>query len=382
VIQLIRNPKLDFMGASRLWITVSLLACAASLVVLPVRGLKLGIEFTGGAELQIRYAQAPDLGAIRAALQRGGLGNHVVTTIGEPADHEVYVRLGDVGERGDVTSETLELLRAAVGGAGGGLDLNVADRGTLEALLRQAPGLSEAQAAAAADAIAARRTEAAIFPSLDAAAAAAGLTPEAQRWLAGQATVGPLALRSQSFIGPAVGAELVTNTVKAVLLSLGLMLVYIGFRFQLQWGVAGVLALIHDTLITLGLFSLFDQEMSLPVVAAFLTLIGYSINDTVVVFDRIRENRAQRPGDPMGDVVNRSINQTLARTVITSGLTWLSCLGLFLFGGPALRPFSFVLTVGIVVGTYSSIFVASPVLVLWSRYRERRRPAAAVKSRA
>jgi preprotein translocase subunit SecF len=196
------------------------------------------------------------------------------------------------------------------------------------------------------------------------------------------ADIGPLALRSQSFIGPAVGRELIDKAVIAIVGSLVGMLIYIWIRFQLQWGLAAVAALAHDTLITLGLFSVFNQEMSLPVVAAFLTLVGYSVNDTVVVFDRIRENLAGARKASLVETVNLSINQTLSRTIITSGLTWIVVLGLFLFGGAALRPFSFVLTVGVVVGTYSSIFVAAPIVVAWQAFRDKQREAADARTRS
>ena len=149
----------------------------------------------------------------------------------------------------------------------------------------------------------------------------------------------------------------------ATLYSLGGMLVYLWFRFELIYGVAAVVACFHDTIITVGAFSLTNQEISLTVIAAILTLIGYSMNDTIVVFDRIRENLRLSRREPLADLVNRSINQTLSRTVLTSGLTFLTVLSLFLFGGEVLRGFSFALVVGILIGTYSSIAVAAPMLV-------------------
>ena len=147
------------------------------------------------------------------------------------------------------------------------------------------------------------------------------------------------------------------------------MLVYLWFRFELIYGVAAVVAVFHDTLITVGFFSLFNMEISLTVIAAILTLIGYSMNDTIVVFDRIRENLATSRRESLADVVNRSINQTLSRTVLTSGLTFLTVLSLFFFGGEVLHPFSFALVVGILIGTYSSIAVAAPMLVAYQQWR-------------
>jgi preprotein translocase subunit SecF len=156
---------------------------------------------------------------------------------------------------------------------------------------------------------------------------------------------------------------------KAVLLSMAGMLVYLWFRFQLIYGVAAVVACFHDTLITVGAFALTGREISLTVIAAILTLVGYSMNDTIVVFDRIRENLRISRREPLTDVVNRSINQTLSRTVLTSGLTFLTVLSLFLFGGQVLNGFSFALVVGIIIGTYSSIAVAAPMLVAWQEWR-------------
>jgi preprotein translocase subunit SecF len=149
------------------------------------------------------------------------------------------------------------------------------------------------------------------------------------------------------------------------------MLVYLWFRFQLIYGVAAVVACFHDTLITVGAFALTGQEISLTVIAAILTLVGYSMNDTIVVFDRIRENLRLSRRESLPDVVNRSINQTLSRTVLTSGLTFLTVLSLYIFGGQVLRGFSFALVVGILIGTYSSIAVAAPMLVAWQEWRAR-----------
>jgi preprotein translocase subunit SecF len=147
------------------------------------------------------------------------------------------------------------------------------------------------------------------------------------------------------------------------------MLVYIAFRFEWIYGVAAVVACFHDTIITVGFFSLFDREITMTVIAALLTLVGYSMNDTIVIFDRIRENNRLLRRESFADVVNKSINQTLSRTLLTSGLTFLTVLVLFLMGGQVLRSFSFALVVGIVVGTYSSFGIAAPMVVAWNRWR-------------
>jgi preprotein translocase subunit SecF len=179
-------------------------------------------------------------------------------------------------------------------------------------------------------------------------------------------------IESVDIVGPTAGKALQKQALWATVYSLIGMLVYLWFRFELIYGVAAVVAVFHDTLITIGAFSLSNQEITLTVIAAILTLIGYSMNDTIVVFDRIRENLALSRRESLHDVVNRSINQTLSRTVISSGLTFLTVLSLFVFGGEVLHGFSFALVIGILIGTYSSIAVAAPMLVAYQEWRAKR----------
>ena len=179
-------------------------------------------------------------------------------------------------------------------------------------------------------------------------------------------------------VGPTVGHQLEKQATLATLYSMLGMLIYLWFRFQLIYGVAAVVACFHDTLITVGAFALTGREISLTVIAAILTLVGYSMNDTIVVFDRIRENLRLSRRESLTDLVNRSINQTLSRTVLTSGLTFLTVLALFIFGGPVLNDFSFALVVGILIGTYSSIAVAAPMLVAWQESRAGKGKAASL----
>jgi len=188
----------------------------------------------------------------------------------------------------------------------------------------------------------------------------------------------PFIVRNVQVVGPTVGRQLETKALLATLYSMLGMLVYLWFRFQLIYGVAAVVACFHDTLITVGAFALTNQEIILTVIAAILTLVGYSMNDTIVVFDRIRENLRLSRREALPDVVNRSINQTLSRTVLTSGLTFLTVLSLYIFGGQVLRGFSFALVVGILIGTYSSIAVAAPMLVAWQEWRGKRGKATAL----
>jgi preprotein translocase subunit SecF len=173
-------------------------------------------------------------------------------------------------------------------------------------------------------------------------------------------------------VGPQVGAQLQKQALWATVYSLAGMLVYLWFRFELMYGVAAVTAVVHDTLVTIGAFSLTNREITLTVIAAILTLIGYSMNDTIVIFDRVRENLKMMRRESFTEVVNTSINQTLSRTILTSGLTFLTVLSLYLFGGEVLHGFSFALVIGILIGTYSSVAVAAPMLVAYQEWRRRR----------
>jgi preprotein translocase subunit SecF len=208
-----------------------------------------------------------------------------------------------------------------------------------------------------------------IITNLDALSNVSGATPAAMTAIKENYSLAPYAIRTVEIVGPKVGAELRNQAIRVTLYALAGMLVYIAFRFEWIFGVAAVLAVFHDVLITLGLFKIFGFEISLTVIAALLTLVGYSMNDTIVIFDRIRENNRLLRKESFAAVVNKSINQTLSRTILTSGLTFLTVLVLFLMGGQVLRAFSFALVVGIVVGTYSSFGIAAPLVVAWHQRR-------------
>ncbi len=379
MFEILKNPDYDIMGKRRIFLTLSAVAVLASIVLVAVNGVNPGIEFVGGAELRLRFADAPKLGQIRRSLDGLTPSTPVVTTIGDPQDHEVLIKLGTPeatpDERPeDLVQDVIDALRSDEVKAlrkEKKVDLNVSDEATIAAALVDAD-VPRDEAGRIAEGILAQRKEVAIFHSLDDVAGIDAMSAQTRAALEKSVFIGPFSLRSQAYIGPVIGEELKRNSMLAIFGSLLGMLIYIWVRFQLQWGLAAVVALAHDTLIVLGLFSLFGKEMTLPVVAAFLTLVGYSINDTVVVLDRIRENIRSRGTRDFERVVNDSINQTLSRTIITSGSTWLVVMALLLFGGAALNAFAFVLSAGIVVGTYSSIFVASPILLMSYRFSQRR----------
>jgi len=176
-------------------------------------------------------------------------------------------------------------------------------------------------------------------------------------------------MRRVEMVGPKVGKDLTKKALLAIMFSWIGMLIYIAWRFEFRYAVGGILALVHDTIITIGAFSLLNKEFDLTIVAALLTIIGYSINDTIVVFDRIRENSRKNIKQPLAEVINDSINQTLSRTILTSFTVFVVLVALFFFGGPVIHDFAFALIVGVLVGTYSSIFIASPIVLAWENWK-------------
>lgn len=192
---------------------------------------------------------------------------------------------------------------------------------------------------------------------------------------------GKFEVLSATSIGPKVGDDLKRQAVFATLYALGGILVYIAFRFEWIYGAAAVFAVFHDTLVTLGLFSLFDREINLTVIAALLTLVGYSVNDTIVIFDRIRENLKIRRRDDLETIMNESINQTLSRTILASGLTFMTVLALFIFGGEIINHFAFAMVIGIIIGAYSSVAIAAPLVLIYTKIRGQKmlRPVAAAR---
>src|SRR5208283_1085430 len=212
--------------------------------------------------------------------------------------------------------------------------------------------------------------------NLDELSKVPGVTPAILAVIKQECYVDPYGIWRVEIVGPKIGADLRAQAIRVVLYALLAMLIYIAFRFEWIYGVAAVIAVFHDTIITIGLFSLFNKEIALTAVAALLTLVGYSMNDTIVVFDRIRENLKILRREPLESLINKSVNQTLSRTVLTSGLTLLTALALFIFGGQVLNGFAFALVCGIIVGTYSSVFVASPILIFWHNFLEGRKRSA------
>lgn len=381
-MELFKNTHIDFLGKKVLYIGASLVLTAIGLASwIGKGGLKYGIDFTGGANIVARFQTTPPVDKIRSVISAKIPGELSVQEVA--GENEVIIGTpikGDVALQQEtvVIKETLE---STFGVAGGKLDLNNASAQTLADRIRTplqsaSVAMSEQQLTDMAKAIMQFKNtppRSGLLTSIDQLSGVAGVTPQVIGVLKQECSLAPFSIRSAEVVGPKIGMELKNKAILATLYALGGMLVYLAFRFEFIYGAAAVIAVFHDVIITLGLFSLFNKEISLNVVAALLTLVGYSMNDTIVVFDRIRESLKLARKELTPQIVNDSVNQTLSRTVLTSGLTFISALALLLFGGPVLNGFAFALVVGIIVGTYSSIFVASPILVWSHEFMARRR---------
>jgi preprotein translocase subunit SecF len=384
-MQLFTDSNFDFIGRRKVFIGLSLVLLVAGIGSLIAHGgPKLGIDFKGGTLVYVKFRQPPDVDAIRQALNQANLD---VATLQPFEDgNELKIDLNLLPEEEGVATtdrdRLVETLSGLYPGESGKLDFNNAGSETLASALRSSSASSRFgydQAEIVAQRFIAQRDEgpsAGLVSDFSELAGVEGATPDIMTALRETTYLGEFAIRGVEVVGPKIGRDLQWQALQATLAALGGMLIYIAFRFEWIYGVAAVIAVFHDVLITVGFFSLFDREIELTVIAALLTLVGYSMNDTIVIFDRVRENRKLGRRTGLAELLNKSVNQTLARTVLTSGLTFVAVLCLFVFGGEVLRGFSFALVVGVIVGSYSSIFIASPILILWQSLTGRAAPRA------
>jgi preprotein translocase SecF subunit len=469
MVELFREPKIDWINAKKKFIGITIFLLLVGAVATQIRGFNLGVDFTGGTLMTVRFKQPPDLSHVRTALGAGGLDTSKVTlqpVTSKPNELIIHApQLGSgteterrVDEDKRAIIRALQRLNPAGDAAAGRININTIDAAGIEQELRQVDpfqinnqsfptahpyrqvgeqtvgfrdgpnkgflqdinaiqsvnlvvtnfdgfdqnrakqvildrfyagkidlnlagngeiedalgridplgigGGSETYKKAAKAISNYRRDRSGVIDSL-AEIQAQDVSAELLEKMQPYFTEGSFAVISADVVGAVVGKDLRNRAIYVTLAALAGMLVYIAFRFEWIYGVAAVLAVFHDIMITLGFFSLFQWEISLTVIAALLTLVGYSMNDTIVIFDRIRENLRMRRRDSLAQVANDSVNQTLSRTVITAGLTFVSVVAIVLFGGEVLRGFALALTIGIVIGTYSSIAVASPMMLWW-----------------
>lgn len=318
------GTHIDFIGKRKFTAGLSIALLVVSGVAVAINGVKLGIDFQGGTEMQVLFTPGAtvDESAIRVIVGECGVNDSSVVRYGETSADEFQIRFRqdatarDSGEGCRLTPEQLAAVEDASKAGGGSGDAG--EKGETIDKLTYALGNS----------------------------------------------IGALTVQRVEFVGPRVGAELRDSAIRSLAVATLLILLYIAFRFSARFAPGAIFALIHDVGITAGIFVIFGLEFDLRVLAALLAIIGYSLNDTIIIYDRIRENMALRTKHDLVDVLNQSVNQTLSRTILTSGTTLLAVLSLWLLGGEVIRPFAIAMTIGIVVGTYSSIFIAAPTLLL------------------
>ncbi|MBZ5648034.1 MAG: protein translocase subunit SecF [Acidobacteriia bacterium] len=379
-MEFFRNTNIDFLGKKWYFLGFSLIFSIAGILSMVFwHGMPLGVDFRGGTLVYVKFTQNPNPDDIRATLDKSGLKNARIQRYGVPANNEVLISL----ELKETSEQVLDKGKNDIIKAletetpAGKQDLNNTGLSSLTQYLLSKDPLragtdAEKRYATVAQAIVTYRDKdrGGAIASLD---ELRGKTdPAVLTALQQDFYVSSFAVRNVEIVGPQVGKQLQKQAVLATLYSLAGMLVYLWFRFEWIYGAGAVVACFHDTLITVGAFSLLNKEITLTVIAAILTLVGYSMNDTIVIYDRIRENVKLLRRERLPDIVNKSINQTLSRTILTSGLTFLTVLSLYVFGGEVLHGFSFALVVGILIGTYSSIAVAAPMVVAYQEWRSAR----------
>lgn len=292
--------NIDFMGKRKLWAGLSVAVIIGTFILLGTKGLNYGIDFTGGAEVQVKVPQNWDIGKVRNALSDGGLQNFKVQQIGLPADSQFIIKAqGDDKSLNAVSTKIGDILKKEV-------------------------------------------------------------------------KDGETKIERVDVVGPAAGSSLRMSGILSMIYALICILIYVAIRFDTRYAPGAVIALFHDVVIVVGVFIVTQKQFDLTVLAAILALIGYSNNDTIIVFDRVRETLHTNPSLNIISAVNKSINETLGRTILTSSATFLVVFALWAFGGKALEDFAFTLMVGIVVGTYSSVFIASSLVVFMTEFQHKR----------
>ena len=377
-MEFFHDVNIDFLGKKWYFLAFSLIFSVAGVFsMLFWHGIPWGVDFRGGTLVYVKFSHTPDLSVVRADMDRAGLKDPKIQAYGVASNNEVLIDLS-IRETSDQAldegkNKIINALEKSV--PAGKTDLNNAPVLSIKSFLMDKDPMhlgtdADAKYAAQAQAIMdLRKARSGVLTSFDQLKNVPAIDPAVAASLPDGFFLSDYSVRDVAIVGPQVGSQLRTQAGLATLYSLIGMLVYLGFRFEWIYGIAAVITVFHDTLITVGAFSLTKTDISLTVIAAILTLIGYSNNDTIVVFDRIRENIKLMRREKLADIVNRSINQTLSRTILTAGLTFLTVLALFLFGGEVLRGFSLALVIGILIGTYSSIAIAAPILVAYQDWR-------------
>jgi preprotein translocase subunit SecF len=374
-MQFFKTPHIRFMKYKYVALAVTAaIVLAGALNIIFGKGLKLGVDFGEGTLIRVIFKTPVSVGDIRSELSQVGLGDSVIQEAGKNG-REFQIRTMEVVSTKEgpeleshekQANEVIAALRGDDGRAelaAGLRDLNGIDRRTLAALLEtQFPGQGEELS----DKIIDQRTSAGIYADWS-ELSNAGIGPEVVSFLKDKTYLGKLTVISRETVGPQVGKDLRKRATQAIIWSLIGMLVYIALRFKLANGVSAIFTLTQDVLITLSIYSFTNREINLPIIAGLLTIVGFSINDTIVIFDRIRENQKSLRKMSLEEVMDLSINQMLGRTFITSGTVFMTVLALFIFGGKVINDFAFVMLIGTIEGVYSTIYLSCPVVLFWQK---------------
>ncbi|MCJ7582354.1 MAG: protein translocase subunit SecF [Candidatus Aminicenantes bacterium] len=362
--------KLLAFGLSGFFIVIGLLNMTVGKKLTP------GIDFAGGALVQIRFIAPISIADLRQSLNVPELESVKIQEV-EDEEREYIIRAmlpEDVAEQelethAIMAERIVELLKSdqdRQAKQSGLIDINSADISEIIRLLE--PSFPDEAANIANSIFATKKddTQKGIFVSFD-QLPIESISPEAVKLLEEKTFLGSLSVKRRETVGPQVGSDLRRRATQATVWALIGMLIYIGIRFKFAFGIAAILTLAHDVIITMGIFSFTNREINLPVIAAILTIVGYSLNDTIVIFDRVRDNIKLLRKNELSQILDASINQTLSRTVITSGTTLLTVVALFIFGGPVINDFAFTMMIGVVIGTYSSIYQSCSILFYWNK---------------
>lgn len=375
-MEFFKKPNFKFMKFKYLAFSFSAILILIGILNITLgKGLNYGIDFAGGTLIRLIFKDQTSVSRIRQELSDKGLGASRIQEVGKTEREYIIRTLQEVEGAQLDELEAHEIIgNRVIEALQGEKEKSLLDQGKRDinsigeeelTLILESSFPEEGQHVA--QKILSYRTDEEIIQDYEQLERAAGISPEITSFLKEKTFLGDLAILSKETVGPQVGHDLRRKATQATIWALIGMLIYIGIRFRFAYGVSAILTLAHDVLVTLGIFSLTNREINLPVIAAILTIVGYSLNDTIVVFDRVRDNLKILRKQEFQDILDTSINQTISRTVITSGTTFLTVFALFLFGGEVINDFAFTMMIGVIFGTYSSIYQSCPILFYWNK---------------
>jgi len=372
-MQIFKEPNYDFIKYRWHAVVISLLIIGAGAAMFFTQGINLGVDFAGGANIILKFKDDVPLSKLRSELPAATIQQY-----GRTPERQLLIRLPQQQREGDYAGAVVEKLHNDMNPEGATKhDLNYQGSDKLAGVLQQADPDSKGTNPDAqtyykemARRIIEKRSQLAIFTSMQQATSAEGVTTGVARVINEKTFLGRFNVLNQETVGPQVGKELQSKAIWAIFASAIAMGLYIWFRFDFVFGVAAIICIIHDVLISMAFLLFLRLEFSLNIVAALLTIVGYSVNDTVVTYDRVRENKRKiKKGMSLAEHLNLAMNQTLSRTILTAGSVFLVLLALLIFGGEVIRGFSWILTIGVISGTYSTLLIVPAVAVAWDRIK-------------